>query len=89
MNILNIEDMENIESNSVGSWYKICYCVPFKHMDFKEARQNTERFIYDRLRLDNIGGWGHGNLYFVNEKNQLVVLDWKQIISMIPIPTKE
>lgn len=85
MNILNIEDMENIESNSVGSWYGVCYCVPLRHMDFKEARRDTERFIHSKLRLDNIGGWGYGNLCFVNEKNQLVVLDWRQIISMLPV----
>lgn len=55
-------------------------------MDFKETRCDTTRFAYNKLRLDSLGGWG---LYFVNDKEQLVVLDWRQIISMIPIPTKE
>lgn len=89
MNTSYIRNMKNIESNSVDSWYNVCYCVPFRHMDFKETRCDTTRFAYNKLRLDSLGGWGQGNLYFVNDKDQLVVLDWRQIISMIPIPTKE
>lgn len=59
MNTSYIRNMKNIESNSVDSWYNVCYCVPFRHMDFKETRCDTTRFAYNKLRLDSLGGWDY------------------------------
>ena len=83
---MNNKDGKQVIENSFGTWYKVCF-VPRKYcgITFNEVRRNEDNYIYSTLRLDNINGWGIGTVFFTNEQYQIVVLDWKNIISMIPL----
>lgn len=78
------EEKEPEIVKSFGCWYNVCYCIQDRYCPFKESRNNQLNFVYNKLRLDNVNGLGFGNLFFTNNNGQIVVLDWRQIISMIP-----
>lgn len=74
-----------IQENSFGTWYKVCF-VPTIYREFEiESARDKKYFVYKTLRLDNINGWGSGTVFFIDEDYRLVVLDWRNIISMIPL----
>lgn len=85
-----VDNMNNTNrrnsDNSFGIWYKVCFVpIKSKYQVIDENRRDTSNFVFENLRLDNINGWGIGTLFFTNERNQLVVLDWRSIISMYPL----
>ena len=81
-----------IQNNTFGTLYNVCY---LKHWIFYGKRpvfheyEITSFCKTERLRIDNINGYGIGLVFFINEKNQMVVLPWCAIISMIPIDEDE
>lgn len=83
---MNNKDGKKVIENSFGTWYKVCFVpIKSKYQTIDENRRDMNNFVFENLRLDNINGWGIGTLFFTNEKNQLVVLDWRSIISMYPL----
>ena len=87
MNNENRKNFDKTIDNSFGKWYRVCF-IAKDYNSFDDTRRYEKYFKYANLRLDNINGWGIGTLFFTDENNRLVVLDWRNIISMIPCNTQ-
>lgn len=83
MNNENRKNFDKTIDNFFGKWYTVCF-ITKDYSSFKDTRRCEKYFKYANLRLDNVNGWGIGTLFFTDENNRLVVLDWRNIISMIP-----
>ena len=84
----NRKNFDKTIDNSFGKWYTVCF-IAKNYNSFDETRRCENHFKYASLRLDNVNGWGIGTLFFTDESNRLVVLDWRNIISMIPCKSQD
>ena len=78
--------------NTIGTWYNVCY---LKHWSlygrkpiFRCEDEVREYCKYEELMINNINGLGIGCVFFINKNNQMVVLPWCAIISMVPVDKK-
>lgn len=77
-----------IQNNTFGTLYNVCYLKHWNLYGKRPVFKDDEIIEYckcEKLRVDNINGYGIGVVYFINEKNQMVVLPWCAIISMTPV----
>ena len=77
-----------IQNNTLGTLYNVCYLKHWSLYGKRPVFKDNEVIEFckcERLRVDNINGYGVGVVYFINEKNQIIVLPWCAIISMTPV----
>lgn len=77
-----------IQNNTFDTLYNVCYLKHWNLYGKRPVFKDDEIIEYckcEKLRVDNINGYGIGVVYFINEKNQMVVLPWCAIISMTPV----
>lgn len=84
------QELVKVLEKSSGTWYHVCYCLPHLGETFYDVRRTNRSDGYSRqqLKLINMNDIGTGAVFFVNKENQLVTLDWRNIISMIPMDNK-
>lgn len=79
------QELEKIQNESLGSWYEVTY-IP-DYMDFQCPTSRYQEICKKTiLRLNNMNGWGIGTVLFITEDNKVMVLHWRSIIAMIPVP---
>lgn len=83
------QELMEMMKESFEQWYDVCYCIPTVGETFRDVRRRSDGYYHQKFKLSNINGIGIGTVFFVNQKNQLVVLDWQNIISMIPVDNKK
>jgi len=83
----DIEKQRLREKAMLGTTYKVTF-IPnvYEAVENRRHPNSYTNIIHSqKLILENINGYGCGTLFFVDKDNKLVVLDWVQIISMLPL----
>ena len=85
-------ELKLIYNNTIGTWYNVCY---LKHWSlygrkpiFRYEDEVREYCKCEELMINNINGLGIGCVFFINKNNQMVVLPWCAIISIVPVDKK-
>lgn len=85
-----MENKDNTKNNTIGTKYLVSFWKNVYNYPNRPLIRNSDLqdIITEELIVDNINGYGIGQIYFINNKNQTLLLPWCAIISMIPINEK-
>jgi len=84
---MNNSNYQKFIDDNCGKWFDVTYIEHYYMLKY-HVSDLVDICTCHKLMLDNASGMGHGTLFFANEENRLAVLNWAQIISMIPIKDK-
>lgn len=80
------EDFTKMQNATFGTWYKVIYHKYPSCYGYMNIKNDDCTLI---LKIENINGYGIGQLFFTNKDNRLLVLPWSAIVSMLPIENQE
>lgn len=85
------ENIVKIYEATIGTRYLVSFWKNIYNYPHQPLIENNDLadITTEELIVDNINGLGIGQVYFINNKNQIILLPWCAIISMIPIKEKE
>lgn len=84
------ENIIKIHEATIGTKYLVSFWKNLCNYPHQPLIRNNDLsdIATEELIVDNINGLGIGQVYFINDKNQIILLPWCAIISMIPINEK-